>query len=204
MIAQSEDAAQDWLISYLKSASPELDLGPVLRFTLPDAGSGFPLVLMNRSTGVFAGSSGYRSESDVSAPNESAIWAILRQILITEAIPGWKIIWSHLLQPFLRLIDQYLIAFVTGPRRVVSRYRKTEDFAVAFANEYFNHTGVPRLLIGHVASGLLVKAYVSHQASSSVDQWDGVTFDTPYFEHSPICELGKLPERKGYFLRNFV
>jgi hypothetical protein len=86
------------------------------------------------------------------------------------------------------------------------RYRLVGDLAIEFANQYFNDTEVPHILVGHGPSGLLVKAYVSHENRNGISapQWDGITFDAPYFQHSPVTEFQHLHERKGYFMRNFV
>jgi hypothetical protein len=86
------------------------------------------------------------------------------------------------------------------------RYRLVGDLAIEFANQYFNDTEVPHILVGHGPSGLLVKAYVVHEEEDAtlVSQWDGITFDALYFQHSPVTELQDAREREGYSMRNFV
>jgi hypothetical protein len=203
MLAQTDESVMPSLVRFLNARVPELEIGNWTRIEFPNDET-FPMILSSRKESVFAAFSGCRNDFDLSVLVGSGIWAIFRKILFSYLIPFWDQVWAPLLDPFLRLFDEYLLVFITGPRRVVMRYRMVGDWAIEFANQFYNDTKIPHILIGHGPSGLLVKAYVAHTASEGVPQWDGVTFDAPYYQHSPITELQHRSERKGYFIRNYV
>jgi hypothetical protein len=206
MLAQTDGSVMDWLIDYLNLRVPDINVGQVNRFEFPNGHGSFPMIVSNRSGTILAAFPGCHDKVDLSVLIGSTVWAVFRKFVFSPLIPLWDLLWGPILDPFLRLLDEYLIIFITGPSRVVMRYRLVGDLAVEFANQYYNDTKLPHILVGHGPSGLLVKAYAAHTTTNgtSVPEWDGITFDTPYFQHSPVTELQDLRERTGYFIRNFV
>jgi hypothetical protein len=63
------------------------------------------------------------------------------------------------------------------------RYQTIGDWTIEFASHICQNTQSHQVLVRHWTSRLLVRANVTHETVLGNVKWDGMMFETSYFNH---------------------